>query len=127
MKQMIIKFNENTKLKVGEYFRAYKSRYFTLVKEIAENQRNFDPYHGEHTTTLVKVDIFNKEEKDNYDNFLDMLYGKFGKSIVEKFVSGCGKHLGNQIFVDIPKICLQLVRQQFLVYDIFCKVLVPKC
>lgn len=31
-------------------------------------------------------DLFNKEEKENYDNFLDMLYGKFGKSIVEKFL-----------------------------------------
>lgn len=31
-------------------------------------------------------DLFNKEEKDNYDNFLDMLYGKFGKSITEKFL-----------------------------------------
>lgn len=31
-------------------------------------------------------DLFNKEEKANYDNFLDMLYGKFGKSIVEKFL-----------------------------------------
>lgn len=31
-------------------------------------------------------DLFNKEEKTNYDNFLDMLYGKFGKSIVEKFL-----------------------------------------
>lgn len=31
-------------------------------------------------------DLFNKEEKDKYDNFLDMLYGKFGKSIVEKFL-----------------------------------------
>lgn len=31
-------------------------------------------------------DLFNKTEKDNYDNFLDMLYGKFGKSIVEKFL-----------------------------------------
>ena len=30
--------------------------------------------------------LFTKEEKDNYDNFLDMLYGKFGKSIVEKFL-----------------------------------------
>lgn len=27
-----------------------------------------------------------KEEKEEYDNFLDMLYGKFGKSIVEKFL-----------------------------------------
>lgn len=31
-------------------------------------------------------DLFNKEEKNNYDNFLDMLYGKFGKSITEKFL-----------------------------------------
>ena len=31
-------------------------------------------------------DLFNKEEKDNYNNFLDMLYGKFGASIVEKFL-----------------------------------------
>jgi len=31
-------------------------------------------------------DLFTKEEKDRYDNFLDMLYGKFGKSIVEKFL-----------------------------------------
>ncbi len=31
-------------------------------------------------------DLFNKEEKDKYDNFLDMLYGKFGKAIVEKFL-----------------------------------------
>lgn len=31
-------------------------------------------------------DLFNKTEKDNYDNFLDMLYGKFGKSIVAKFL-----------------------------------------
>lgn len=31
-------------------------------------------------------DLFNKKEKDEYDSFLDMLYGKFGKSIVEKFL-----------------------------------------
>ena len=31
-------------------------------------------------------DLFNKTEKDSYNNFLDMLYGKFGKSIVEKFL-----------------------------------------
>lgn len=31
-------------------------------------------------------DLYNKTEKDVYDNFLDMLYGKFGKSIVEKFL-----------------------------------------
>ncbi len=31
-------------------------------------------------------DLYYKEEKEEYDNFLDMLYGKFGKSIVEKFL-----------------------------------------
>ena len=30
--------------------------------------------------------MFNKEEKETYDNFLDMLYGKFGKSITEMFL-----------------------------------------
>ncbi|MBQ7935850.1 MAG: NAD(P)-binding protein [Clostridia bacterium] len=31
-------------------------------------------------------DLFNKTEKEEYDHFLDMLYGKFGKSITEKFL-----------------------------------------
>ncbi len=31
-------------------------------------------------------DLFNKEEKEKYDSFLEMLYGKFGKSITEKFL-----------------------------------------
>lgn len=31
-------------------------------------------------------DLFNKEEKDEYVGFEDMLYGKFGKSITEKFL-----------------------------------------
>ena len=31
-------------------------------------------------------DLYNKNEKENYESFLDMLYGKFGKSIVEKFL-----------------------------------------
>ncbi len=31
-------------------------------------------------------DLYFKEEKEEYDNFLDMLYGKFGKSTVEKFL-----------------------------------------
>ncbi len=31
-------------------------------------------------------DLYFKTEKENYDNFLDMLYGKFGKSIVEMFL-----------------------------------------
>ncbi|MEY8509168.1 FAD-dependent oxidoreductase [Lachnospiraceae bacterium 42-17] len=31
-------------------------------------------------------DLFHKEEKGEYNNFLDMLYGKFGQAIVEKFL-----------------------------------------
>jgi len=31
-------------------------------------------------------DLFFRAEKEEYDSFLDMLYGKFGKSIVEKFL-----------------------------------------
>lgn len=31
-------------------------------------------------------DLFFKTEKETYDNFLDMLYGKFGKGIVERFL-----------------------------------------
>ena len=31
-------------------------------------------------------DLFHREEKEDYESFLDMLYGKFGKSIVEKFL-----------------------------------------
>lgn len=31
-------------------------------------------------------DLFHKQEKEEYDNFLEMLYGKFGQAIVEKFL-----------------------------------------
>lgn len=31
-------------------------------------------------------DLFNREEKTEYLNFMDMLYGKYGKSITEKFL-----------------------------------------
>lgn len=31
-------------------------------------------------------DLFERTEKENYENFQDMLYGKFGKSITEKFL-----------------------------------------
>lgn len=62
MKQPL-RFDENTKLNVGDYFRAFKSKYYVLIKEIAENQRNFEYGYGEYKTTLFKVDIFNKNEK----------------------------------------------------------------
>ena len=62
MKQLPLKFTEETKLQVGDYFRAYKSKYFTCVKEIIENQRNFEIGYGEYKTTLVRVDIYDKNE-----------------------------------------------------------------
>ena len=46
-------------------------------------------------------DLFNKEEKDKYNNFLDMLYGKFGKSIVEKFLKPYNEKL---YAVDLTKL-----------------------
>ncbi|MBQ9012807.1 MAG: FAD-dependent oxidoreductase [Bacilli bacterium] len=46
-------------------------------------------------------DLFNKEEKENYDNFLDMLYGKFGKSIVHKFLKPYNEKL---YAVDLTKL-----------------------
>lgn len=46
-------------------------------------------------------DLFNKQEKDHYDNFLDMLYGRFGKSIVEKFLKPYNEKL---YAVDLTKL-----------------------
>ena len=46
-------------------------------------------------------DLFNKEEKEKYDSFLDMLYGKFGKSIVEKFLKPYNEKL---YAVDLTKL-----------------------
>lgn len=46
-------------------------------------------------------DLFNKEEKEEYDNFLDMLYGKFGKSITEKFLKPYNEKL---YAVDLTKL-----------------------
>ncbi len=46
-------------------------------------------------------DLFNKKEKDKYDSFLDMLYGKFGKSIVEKFLKPYNEKL---YAVDLTKL-----------------------
>lgn len=58
----ILKFNSETELHIGDYFRAYKSKYFTLVKDIAINQRDYEPGYGECYVTMIKVDIFDKDE-----------------------------------------------------------------
>ena len=36
-------------------------------------------------SSMSRIEIESEISKEEYDNFLDMLYGKFGKSIVEKF------------------------------------------
>jgi hypothetical protein len=57
------KFTKDTKLNIGDYFRAYKSKYYTLIKDIAEHQRDYQDFYGEYYITMVKVDIYDKEEK----------------------------------------------------------------
>ena len=59
---LILKFDDKTKLHIGDYFRAYKSRYFTKVKDIIENQRDYESGYGEYYITMIKVDIFDKNE-----------------------------------------------------------------
>lgn len=59
----VLKFDEETKINIGDYFRAYKSKYCTRVKDIAEAQRDWEDGYGEYYITMVKVDIYNKEEK----------------------------------------------------------------
>ena len=46
-------------------------------------------------------DLFHREENEDYDSFLDMLYGKFGKSIVEKFLKPYNEKL---YAVDLTKL-----------------------
>ena len=60
-------------------------------------------------------DLFNKQEKENYDNFLDMLYGKFGKSIVEKFLKPYNEKL---YAVDLTKLDVDAMGRFFPYADI---------
>ena len=72
-KENLIKQNKNTKI-------LYKNNYidYPFQKNIHQlNKKEF---------IECLYDLFNKEEKSKYDNFLDMLYGKFGKGIVNKFL-----------------------------------------
>lgn len=69
----IIKNQKNTKI-------YYKDKYidYPFQKNIHELEKD------EFIDCLY--DLYTKKEKEEYQNFLDMLYGKFGKSIVEKFL-----------------------------------------
>ena len=73
----------------------------TNARQLAETDphpaENFDEYARRYADNFILdeekeefidclYDLFHKEEKEDYDSFLDMLYGKFGKSIVEKFL-----------------------------------------
>ena len=73
----------------------------TNARQLAEKDphpaENFDEYARRYADNFILdeekeefidclYDLFHKEEKEDYDSFLDMLYGKFGKSIVEKFL-----------------------------------------
>ena len=58
----ILKFDEKTKINIGDYFKAYKSKYYTRIKDIAKNQRNWEDGYGEYYITMIKVDIYDKDE-----------------------------------------------------------------
>ena len=60
-------------------------------------------------------DLFNKEEKEIYDNFLDMLYGKFGKSITEKFLKPYNEKL---YAIDLTKLDKEAMGRFFPYADI---------
>lgn len=76
-------------------------------------------------------DLFQREEKPEYSDFLDMLYGKFGKSIVEKFLRpyneklyACDLHqldkdaMGRFFpYADIPQIIANMKREQDSSYN----------
>ncbi len=76
-------------------------------------------------------DLFQRKEKPEYSDFLDMLYGKFGKSIVEKFLKpyneklyACDLHqldkdaMGRFFpYADIPQIIANMKREQDSSYN----------
>lgn len=72
-KENIINKNKNTKI-------LYNNKLIDYPFQTNIHQLNKEEF------IECLVDLWNKKEKDEYDNFLDMLYGKFGKSIVEKFL-----------------------------------------
>lgn len=74
-------------LSPNKYVKQYKKTYVYYDKKLIDYpfQMNIHQLKQDEFIDCL-YDLFNKEEKVNYDNFLDMLYGKFGKSIVEKFL-----------------------------------------
>lgn len=71
--QDLINEEKNTKI-------FYKGEYIDYPFQKNIHQLNKDEFID------CLFDLFNKEEKNEYLGFEDMLYGKFGKSITEKFL-----------------------------------------
>lgn len=56
-----------------------------------------------------------------------MLAAAGGKSIIVQFVPGSLQHLCDNILIDIPEVCAQLVSKQLMVYCVVGKLAVPEC
>lgn len=73
--------------KPGEFVDRVKKTYIYYKDRLIDYpfQKNIHELDKEEFIDCL-YDLFNKTEKEEYDNFLDMLYGKFGHSITEKFL-----------------------------------------
>jgi len=73
--------------KPGEFVDRVKKTYIYYKDRLIDYpfQKNIHELDKEEFIDCL-YDLFNKTEKEEYDNFLDMLYGKFGRSITEKFL-----------------------------------------
>lgn len=74
-------------LSSDDYIKQEKKTYIYYKDRLIDYpfQMNIHQLHQDDFIDCL-YDLFNKKEKSNYDNFLEMLYGKFGKSIVEFFL-----------------------------------------
>ena len=66
----IVKPSNNLVFNIGDYFRMYKSKYYVYILEIIPNQRNYEDGYGEYITTLMRVNIYDKEENLLADNVI---------------------------------------------------------
>lgn len=73
--------------KPGEFVDRVKSTYIYYKGRLIDYpfQKNIHELDKEEFIDCL-YDLFDKTEKEKYGNFLDMLYGKFGRSITEKFL-----------------------------------------
>lgn len=66
----IVKPSNNLVFNIGDYFRMYRSKYYVYILEIIPNQRNYEDGYGEYITTLMRVNIYDKEENLLADNVI---------------------------------------------------------